>query len=236
MKRVLILGAGGPAGINFARCLKGHYHTIGLDTSPYAIHFSCCDENYIGKKEEIIDKLKPHLIIAQPDPEVMWLGEQKKYKTFMPKLSTIKLCSSKKKTLDKLSKASLPSVITQIATSENAWTLLKKYHVIWIRANTGNAGRLHFKTDSIAEAEDYIDKHYKENLVVSPYIKGFNVGVDVIFHKGVCVKWFCRHRISYSLKEVDNESGGQSQITKVVNHIYRLSHQQWRSHRDRLDR
>ena len=84
--RILLLGCGGNAGINFVKSLRmGHEDVFvyGLDTNKYTAYLANCDEyevvNFENTQEKIaylkniVNKNDIQFIHAQPDPEVKFL-------------------------------------------------------------------------------------------------------------------------------------------------------------------
>ena len=115
-------------------------------------------------------------------------------------------------TLNTLRQAGVPAVETTFG--HNLLYALGRNKTVWIRADAGNAGKFHLKTSSYKEGREWIASH--KNMIVSPYLEGINIGVDLVFdRKNRVSAYMMKERISYSLKELDNESGGQARIAKV---------------------
>lgn len=212
-RKVMILGACGCAGRAFTRCVKSHYLTIGMDTIQYALPFAetfsihhTTNEAY---KHTLIGKIKPDLLHAQPDEEVLWINTHYPTKTYGTPLNVIEDCQDKLHTL----RAIENGVPTEIATDIN---IAKMTPPLWLRANKGAGGKLGFKAETLEQAFMWREKHEKEDLIVSPYIKGDNVSCDLLYHKGHLHGALVKKRISYSLNHINHEGGGQSAIAEIL--------------------
>ena len=117
--RVLVLGAGGPAGIGFCRALRmaGDYYLIGVDMDRDRLELAEVDERHRGSARVIGDlarETKPDFVHAQPDPEVAALAcftstlEGLGVKTFLPSYESIRTCQDKWKTYRIWEDARLP--------------------------------------------------------------------------------------------------------------------------------
>ena len=90
MKKVLVTGSGGPAGINFVNSLrysKEKMYLIGADVNKYHLEWPDVDEryilprftdvNYLSKLNELIEKTGAELVHPQPDGEVRVISENR---------------------------------------------------------------------------------------------------------------------------------------------------------------
>ena len=210
-KKVMIMGCGGAAGINFTRCIKDEYYTIGLNTNKLALEFAETDEKYLINNN--VDRLKyiretqPDFIHAQPDPEVLWLSRYN-FNKLMPSEDVVKVCQDKFKTAEAL--AWRGGVYTLKALPNSIRYLLDIYKTVWIRSSKGAGGENHLKTSDWDTAVKWAEQH--EDMIVSPYIAGLNVGVDLVFFNGELKGWLIKERVSYSISGANNECGGQAQI------------------------
>ncbi len=86
--RILLLGCGGNAGINFVKSVKkklADAYIYGIDTNIYNVHLSNCDKYEVVNFQNTLDKIayiknivktnNIQFIHAQPDPEVKFLLE-----------------------------------------------------------------------------------------------------------------------------------------------------------------
>jgi hypothetical protein len=87
-KKILILGAGGPAGILLTRCLKGYFDVYGKDDGQFAKHLMLA--------KPYSDEIKYDLIIPVPDVLVLKSASNGNHKScFLPTLAEIQLCQDK---------------------------------------------------------------------------------------------------------------------------------------------
>ena len=109
--RVLITGAGGPAGVNFTQSLRIAPETmclVGTEANQYYTHLASTDRvyqvpkatdpAYIDQIDEIIAKEKIEFIHPQPDIEVKAVSENRdklKAATFLPSKAAITTCQDK---------------------------------------------------------------------------------------------------------------------------------------------
>ena len=86
MDRILVTGAGGPAGINVIKLLKGEYYIVSTDINPYSEGFAISDKYYlispaynekqfIKDIERIIEEEKIDLVIPTVDEEIEVLAK-----------------------------------------------------------------------------------------------------------------------------------------------------------------
>jgi len=111
VKRVLVTGAGGPAGINFVKSLQlipEKTLVSGTEASEYYLHLiptskrylvpKAKEPSYIERLNEIIHKERIDFLHPQPDVEVEVVSENRekiKTKTFLPSKKTVKVCQDK---------------------------------------------------------------------------------------------------------------------------------------------
>ena len=111
--RVLTLGSGGPAGVNFNKSLllKGGIEIFGVDSNKYHIHFGSPyvkkmfyinkelgDRYKLDRLNHIIEDNKIDFLHPQPTLEVKFVSEYRhriKCKTFLPPKNTVDICQDK---------------------------------------------------------------------------------------------------------------------------------------------
>jgi len=126
--RILVLGAGGPAGTNFIKSLrmsKTKYYIVGADMNEYHLMLPPIDKgvilphalhmDYEDKLIEIIKIYDIDFVHAQPDIEVQKLGAIHNHilsktgaKTFLPNIDAITLCRNKLKCYYRLKNNDVP--------------------------------------------------------------------------------------------------------------------------------
>ncbi|GAG93924.1 unnamed protein product, partial [marine sediment metagenome] len=111
MKRVLVTGAGGSAGINFINSLRladEPYYIVGGDINKWHLELpdidkayllpNCTQSDYIEKLNKVIRLENIEFIHPQPDVEVEVISANRNKinaKTLLPKHETIQICRSK---------------------------------------------------------------------------------------------------------------------------------------------
>lgn len=101
--RVLVLGAGGPAGVNFCRAARdGGHHVIGVDINPHHLLWAAevCDEAHLCDSAQAAVAAhadEDTLVHAQPEPAVQWLADHDISPAikFVPSMQTVALCRDK---------------------------------------------------------------------------------------------------------------------------------------------
>jgi len=160
--RVLVLGAGGPAGVNFCKSLLLKNITlVGTDTNKYHVSMARpytwetfliphrTDADRINRINELIEKYGIEFVHPQSTVEVRFISEHRdkiKAKTFLPKRETIEICQ------DKMASAMMwwsnglcerPYYIDVRAhlAKQEIKHALDKYGKLWLRATMGSGGR-----------------------------------------------------------------------------------------------
>jgi carbamoyl-phosphate synthase large subunit len=237
VKKILITGSGGSAGLGFTRCLKiapEKIFTVGTDCNEKSIFNSETDKrilippakssNYIKVINEIIDNYNIEFIHAQPDIEIKVLSENvKKIKclTFLPSMKTVEICQDKMRTQKILEENEIPVARAILIKSpddlKEAFEEIKP--PIWIRAIKGAGGKGSLLVRKFEHANSWID--YWDgwgNFMACEYLPGSNFGCDLIFNNGEFVTCQTKERLEYILSQA-SPSGitGTSGVVKAVN-------------------
>src|SRR3712207_4715327 len=110
-RRVLVTGAGGPAGVNFVRSLRAAetpYHLVGTDTNRFHLEWPeldaayeaprCDDPGYVEFLRDLIERERIDFVHAQPDVEVLAVSDARDElgaRTFLPSREAIAICQDK---------------------------------------------------------------------------------------------------------------------------------------------
>ncbi|MEE9439752.1 MAG: hypothetical protein V3V14_12175, partial [Saprospiraceae bacterium] len=191
-RRVLILGAGGPAGVNFMRALMiaGNTNVYGTDTNKYHVYLAAKStkksyhmntpkgnlDRKIKAINEIIEENKIELVHAQPDGAVRFLSDNRdkiKSKVFLPDKEVIEKCQNKMWTALIWSEHNLctePMSIEVRATltqQEIAYALDKYGGKMWLRATDGAGGKGSTLVENVETGYSWIrywrSKDYRKN-------------------------------------------------------------------------
>jgi carbamoyl-phosphate synthase large subunit len=111
VKRVLVTGAGGPAGVNFIRSLRAAdepYYIAGTDIDRYHLEWPDLDVAYEAPRSNdpgyvdflngVIEREEIELVHPQPDGEVRVISESREdlaARTFLPSKEAIRICQDK---------------------------------------------------------------------------------------------------------------------------------------------
>lgn len=236
MKRILVTGAGGSAGVGFTRCLKKtpeKIFMVGTDCNEKNIHNSETDRkiliptatsaNYIKIINKVVDIYKLEFIHAQPDIEIKILSENRKKikcSLFLPSVGTIDTCQDKIKTQKKLEKNGIPTARSVLIENED--DLKEAFEKIglpiWLRAIKGAGGKGSFLVSKFEHAKSWIDYwNGWGNFMACEYLPGANFGCDIIFKDGETVICQIKERVEYVLSQ-SSPSGitGTASIVKAV--------------------
>lgn len=211
-KRILVLGCGGSAGINYIRSIRispEKFYIVGLDINKYYIEMSPVDKRYLvghskDKESEYIDKINQiiekeaiQFVHAQPDPEVKILSDNRdriKAKTFLPSKEAIDISHDKWSTYQTLTKASIPVAktlkITDEASIQKAFDDIGE--TVWLRATRGAGGKASLPVKTVEQAVMWMN-YWKtkglvwEDFLASEVLTGTEVSWLSVWHNGEIV-------------------------------------------------
>lgn len=243
MKRILLLGCGGSAGINFVKALrlaKEKIFIVGVDKNRYYLEISPVDEAYYapyqkGDEKEYIDKLNTlikkyniQFVHAQPDPEVKILSDFRHVinaRTFLPTKTCIDTCQDKWQFYLSLKKVGVPIAKTFLVKSSNdlrhAFKRIKD-PIIWIRAKRGAGGKASLPVKNYRQASMWIEYWFDRGLgwndfLVSEYLPGNEVSWLSIWKDGRLVCSQQKERTEWVQGQIAPSGvGGTTAIQKTV--------------------
>jgi carbamoyl-phosphate synthase large subunit len=219
MKRTLITGAGGPAGINFAMSLQiapEKVFTVGTESNEYFTHLAMTDRKYsISKATEpdyvamlnrIIEKEKVEFVHAQPDIEVEIVSENReklKANVFLPSKQAVRICQDKLESAERWQKNHVPvaKFLELHEESDVADAFEQLGSPIWIRARHGAGGRGSTPANKKDTALSWI-KYWKSRnvgwqFIAQENLPGRNIGFHSLWKDGELVTSMSRERIEY---------------------------------------
>jgi carbamoyl-phosphate synthase large subunit len=223
MKKILVTGAGGPAGVNFLRSLSisdEEMELYGTDINIYHIQFikqwtkktflisRASSEQYIPNLNKIIDTYKIEFVHPQPDIEVSKISENRDELhalTFLPNKNTIKICQDKYQSAQIWKNADFHSVEAIEIRREHIKTdierALNKYGKIWIRAKKGAGGRGSSPVENVDTGLNWINYWFSRDkdwqFIAQEYLPGKNYAFQSIFKDGELITSQSRERIEY---------------------------------------
>jgi carbamoyl-phosphate synthase large subunit len=219
MKKILVTGAGGPAGINFTMSLRiapEKLFLVGTEANKNYLPLASVDRkysvpeaassDYVDKLNEIIQKEKVEFVHPQPDVEVAVISENRerlKANVFLPSKKTVRICQDKLETARLLSKKGTPVTRTvelrRESDVDDAFEELGS--LIWIRAKQGAGGRGSTPAQSKETALSWI-KYWKSRqkewgFIAQEYLPGRNIGFHSLWKNGELITSMARERIEY---------------------------------------
>jgi carbamoyl-phosphate synthase large subunit len=219
MKRILVTGAGGPAGINFTMSLRiapEKLFLVGTEANKNYLHLAsvdrkysvpeAADSDYVDKLNEIIQNEKVEFVHPQPDVEVAVISENRerlKANVFLPSKKTVRICQDKLETAKLLSKKGTPVTRTvelrRESDVDDAFNELGS--LIWIRAKHGAGGRgstpVQNKETALSWIRYWKSRQKEWGFIAQEYLPGRNIGFHSLWKNGELVTSMARERIEY---------------------------------------
>ncbi len=241
MIRILLLGAGSSASINFVKALRlsrEKFYIVGVDPNKYYLEMSPVDKRYVTSREQgqkkYINKLNQIIAQesldfthAQPDPEVKILSDYRSLiqnKTFLPTKKAIDVFQDKLLTYQYLSRKKVP--VAQTTVVENEKKLREVFNsgdkTIWLRARKGAGGKASLPTKKFDHAkmwiEYWIEKGLRwEDFLAHEYLPGKEVSWLSIWKNGQLVCSQAKERIEWVQANVSPSGvAGTTAIQKTV--------------------
>jgi biotin carboxylase len=219
MKKILVTGAGGPAGINFIMSLRiapEKIFLVGTEANEYFIHLASVDKRYLVPKAteanyidgliEVIRREHVEFVHAQPDIEVAVISENREKlgaNVFLPSKETIRKCQDKLDCARILQKSDVPVAKSlELLDESDIDRAFKEFRSpIWIRARHGAGGRGSTPACNKETAFSWIRywKSRKMNwkLIAQEHLPGRNIGFHSLWKDGELVTSMARERIEY---------------------------------------
>lgn len=221
--RVLVLGAGGPAGVNFLQSLSLNpgMELYGADINRWNLNFAkpFCKEVFLlpysheDSKEIVIrDIISEHnidFVHAQPDPEVLWLAEYASRippaRCFLPPFTEVYAVQNKKWCAEQWSSEwpdIAPVFLSDINLIESLGTAWNKFHNnIWIRAIVGAGGKASLHPTTLDEAYKWCQFWFEHDpgivLIAQKYLTGRNLAWMSLWCEGKLIASQGRERLQY---------------------------------------
>ena len=227
--KVLLLGAGGNAGMNFAKCLNmaGGYEITGADVSANNLaavgHMYPRTELLPTDLAEKLVALKPLIdehdfVHAQPDAEVGFLLKHVvSKKIFNHDLEHWRYFRDKIRVQRDL-KQLKTSYLAQTTTSEFKDMMVDGR--VWVRAIKGAGSRAALPVGTLEQAKNWMRywcefKGYtSRDFMLCEYLPGREYAVQLLFNKGELVHAQARERVEYFFNNV--MPSGQSSTPSVA--------------------
>jgi len=246
MKRILVTGAGGSAGINFISSIKlakEEMYIVGSDINKYHIELAPVDRKYImpralestyiDKLNDLIKKEKIEFVHSQPDIEVEVISKNRKKinaLTFLPSEKTIELCHNKidfNKIMEKAN-VSVPKsfhIRSPDDVEEALPLLLKSYVKAWTRAIRGAGSRASLPVKTSEHVKFWIEwwEMMREvgygDFMLSEFLPGKEFAWQSVWKDGELITSQARERIEYLFGELT--PSGQTSTPAIAKTVHR---------------
>lgn len=219
VKRVLVTGSGGPAGINFSKSLRTapekmflvgteankHYTTLAVTDKTFLVPEATVD-GYIDRLNEIINAEKVELVHPQPDIEVTVISENRerlKAATFLPSKAAVRVCQDKFQSAQKWKQKGIPVPKTmELKSSADVGRAFQELgSPLWIRAKQGAGGTGSTPASNKETAEAWIgywrSRGKNWEFIAQEYCKGRNLGFHSLWKDGELLVSMARERLQY---------------------------------------
>lgn len=219
MKKILITGVGGPAGVNFVNSLrysKEKMCIIGSDINKYHLEWAdlnkkylsprSSDENYCDFLNKIIKKEGIEFLHPQPDDEVKAVSDSREKleaKTFLPSKKTIDICQNKYESAKTwLKKGIILHDSIMIKSDNDIKRALNTFgDIFWLRAVHGAGGRGSTLVNNFNTAKNWISywksREINWDFVAQKYLSGKNYAFQSLWKNGEIITSQARERIEY---------------------------------------
>jgi hypothetical protein len=219
MKRVLVTGAGGPAGVNFIRSLRAADEPmwiVGCDTSAHHLEWPDVDAAYVAPRCD--DPAYPDFVVRlveaegidfvhpQPDVEVKAvsaLRDRIPARTLLPARGTIEILQDKHRSGELWRRAGVAQAPSLLV--DDRADLERAAHELglpfWLRATEGAGGTGSTPVDDIAVAEHWMAywrlRGKRWRWVAQELLPGANLAFTSLWHEGELVTSQVRERLEY---------------------------------------
>ena len=211
MSKILVLGAGGPAGVNTCRALHAAGHTIvAADDNEWHLVWAenWAEELRMTPHVDEIDDLECDFVIAQPDSLVMRLADAVEMgvvitPTFLPNRRTIALCQNKWEAGLDFRRHNLRRDLLWFAEEPDAVFSIGRSlgFPYWLRARHGAGARAALLARDHQEARDWIGfwqrREPKMEFIAEAHLPGRDLAWSSIWYEGELVTSFLRERVEY---------------------------------------
>ncbi len=219
MKKVLVTGAGGPAGVNFVNSLRiapEEMFIVGTEANQHFLHLSPVDRKYlvpeatepvyIDKLNEIVRKEHIEFIHAQPDAEVKTISEKREEleaTVLLPSKEAIRTCQDKSKSAILWQRNSVPAAeFLELSRDSDIGKAFEDLgRPIWIRARRGAGGKGSTPAYNKETARSWI-RYWRSRkadweFIAQEYLPGRNIGFHSLWKEGELVTSMARERLEY---------------------------------------
>jgi len=191
--RVLVIGAGGPAGVNTCRALWAAGHDVfAQDDNKSHLIWA---KPYLAKSMD-----DPEVVMIAPDNQVLrWVTHEHPYAAFLPKPQTVLLCQDKFECGLQWRRDALRE--DRIELVDGLWIRDSVHWPHWFRARHGAGAKAAIAARNLDEANAWTDFWYTREPDIEFVREGFLPGRDYswcgIYRDGELLVSFARERLEY---------------------------------------
>ena len=219
MKKMILTGCGGPAGVNVIQSLREapeKVYIVGTDINKYHLLWANTDEKwlvpeytapeYIDKINKLIDRTESDMIHPQPDGELFILSKNRMKlhcATFLPKHRTIEICQDKFESAKMWKKAEITTtdsvLVKSISDIDRAVERIG--YPFWLRAKHGFSSRGSTLVENMDTAvswlEYWLSRGITWDFVAHKYLLGRNIAFQSLWKDGELITSQARVRLEY---------------------------------------
>ena len=219
MKKILVTGAGGPAGLNFVMSLRiapEKMFIVGTEANEYFARLASTDkcylvpeateDNYVDELNRVVRKEKIEFVHAQPDVEVAVISENREKleaNVFLPSKEGIRTCQDKLESARLWQRNGVP--VARFMELQDESDVDKAFEEfgspIWIRARYGAGGRGSTPACNKETALSWIGYWRSRNMdwefIAQEHLPGRNIGFHSLWKDGELVTSMARERLEY---------------------------------------
>lgn len=219
MKRVLVTGAGGPAGINFVASLRlapEKMFVVGTEANKYFVHLATTDRkysipkatepDYVDSLNDVIRKERIEFLHAQPDVEVEVVSENREKldtSIFLPSKEAVRACQNKLEAAKFWKKNDVPvAKVMELRKGSDVNRAFQELgSPIWIRATHGAGGIGSTPANNRKTAVSWIN-YWKSRgvdwkFIAQEHLPGKNLAFHSLWRDGELVTSMARERLEY---------------------------------------
>ena len=223
--KVLVLGAGGPAGVNTCRALAENHDVVAVDEvfdhlvwcAPFA------ETHQLPLEPDAINEIDADVVIPQPDRVTLWLADHQdeiEAATFLPDRRTVALCQDKFEAGLCWRRAGLRGDYITLIDSPRQFS---GEMPAWVRARWGAGAYRAVHARSWREAVLWMDYWYERDpgsfgFVAEAVLPGRDLAWSGIYYRGELVTSFARERLEYIYPHLSPEGlTGTPARARIVN-------------------
>ncbi|MHA1357043.1 MAG: ATP-grasp domain-containing protein [Candidatus Helarchaeota archaeon] len=227
MKRILVTGSGGVAGVNFVRAIRispEKFFIAGTDFNIYYLNFPeidlrfqtprHTDPTFIQKVGKIMRHHQLEFLHPQPESEAYVISSHRDEipaVIFLPQPKIYEIGQDKASTANIMKKSKVPVPKTYILNNED--TITEAFAEIdsiplWLRARKGAGGKMSLSCNSPEEAimwcKIWLSKGIAQwtDFIIQEYLPGRNYAWDSLWFEGKLITSYSRERLQYIYKNV----------------------------------